>query len=155
MTAKPLLAEISQELDCAPVQHIGNILVLWREKPAEVEETRPATRRQAADQEAGHGCGRQAAPPRASLPPPASTCRRSLPGIAALFGNKQTANTFLRSRRAAHQCLPRSCQTTSHNPIRLWIRYTMLDDAMPGRKAIAQGALHHLAWQGVGLELRQ
>jgi hypothetical protein len=26
------------------VQHIGNILVLWREKPAEVEETRPARR---------------------------------------------------------------------------------------------------------------
>ena len=39
-----LLAEISKELACAPVQHIGNILVLWREKPAEVEETRPARR---------------------------------------------------------------------------------------------------------------
>ncbi len=29
-----LLTEICTRLDCAPVQHIGNILVLWRERPA-------------------------------------------------------------------------------------------------------------------------
>ena len=29
-----LLVEISSQLACEPVQHIGNILVLWREKPA-------------------------------------------------------------------------------------------------------------------------
>lgn len=30
-----ILAEACRELDCAPVQHIGNVLVLWREKPTE------------------------------------------------------------------------------------------------------------------------
>lgn len=30
-----LLEEICQALDAAPVQHIGNVLVIWREKPAE------------------------------------------------------------------------------------------------------------------------
>lgn len=30
-----LLQEISAQLSCQPIQHIGNILVLWREKPAE------------------------------------------------------------------------------------------------------------------------
>ena len=39
-----LLAEISNELACAPVQHIGNILVLWREKPAAAEDPKPARR---------------------------------------------------------------------------------------------------------------
>jgi RNA-binding protein len=29
-----LLAEIAAALACSPVQHIGNILVVWREKPA-------------------------------------------------------------------------------------------------------------------------
>jgi putative YhbY family RNA-binding protein len=29
-----LLAEIAAALDCSPVQHIGNILVVWREKQA-------------------------------------------------------------------------------------------------------------------------
>ena len=28
-----LMAEICERLDCAPVQHIGNLLVLWRPKP--------------------------------------------------------------------------------------------------------------------------
>jgi len=36
-------AAICQALDCAPVQHIGNILVLWRPKP-EVE-AKPASNR--------------------------------------------------------------------------------------------------------------
>lgn len=52
-----LLAEICQRLDCAPVQHIGNILVLWREKPAETSRNsaaatrrprKPMTKKQAA-----------------------------------------------------------------------------------------------------------
>lgn len=42
-----LLAEICAELDCAPVQSIGNILVLWRPKPADEEAPKPR-RRQAA-----------------------------------------------------------------------------------------------------------
>jgi putative YhbY family RNA-binding protein len=29
-----LLAEIVAALECSPVQHIGNILVVWREKPS-------------------------------------------------------------------------------------------------------------------------
>lgn len=36
--------EICGQLDCAPVQHIGNILVLWRQKPA-AESKAPAPRR--------------------------------------------------------------------------------------------------------------
>jgi RNA-binding protein len=52
-----LLAEIASALDCTPVQHIGNILVVWREKPAS-EAIQPAvknkpvvrlTKRQAAE----------------------------------------------------------------------------------------------------------
>ena len=40
-----LLAAICEQLDCAPVQHIGNILVLWREKPAEPSKSAAGTRR--------------------------------------------------------------------------------------------------------------
>lgn len=39
-----LLDEICAQLNCAPVQHIGNILILWREKPAE-EKTTPVAKR--------------------------------------------------------------------------------------------------------------
>ena len=38
-----LQAEICAQLDCASVQHIGNILILWRQKPAEA--ARPAASR--------------------------------------------------------------------------------------------------------------
>jgi putative YhbY family RNA-binding protein len=40
-----LLTEICGQLDCAPVQHIGNTLVLWREKPEEPEKSAVAARR--------------------------------------------------------------------------------------------------------------
>jgi putative YhbY family RNA-binding protein len=40
-----LLAEICDQLDCAPVQHIGNTLILWREKPEEPKKSAVATRR--------------------------------------------------------------------------------------------------------------
>ena len=41
-----VLAEVCAALDCAPVQHIGNILVLWKENP---EKDAPVpTRRRAA-----------------------------------------------------------------------------------------------------------
>jgi putative YhbY family RNA-binding protein len=50
-----LLTEICDQLDCAPVQHIGNILVLWREKPVEAPKSvavahqrKPMTKKQAA-----------------------------------------------------------------------------------------------------------
>lgn len=39
-----LLEQVCRELDCAPVQHIGNILVLWRENPAD-EKPAAAPRR--------------------------------------------------------------------------------------------------------------
>jgi putative YhbY family RNA-binding protein len=38
-----MLTELCDRIECAPVQHIGNILVLWREKPA--EKTAPAPKR--------------------------------------------------------------------------------------------------------------
>lgn len=38
-----LLTDICRRLDCAPVQHIGNILVLWRENPE--TEPKPAPKR--------------------------------------------------------------------------------------------------------------
>jgi putative YhbY family RNA-binding protein len=50
-----LLTEICEQIDCAPVQHIGNILVLWREKPADEKPAvaprrsgKPQTKKQAA-----------------------------------------------------------------------------------------------------------
>ncbi len=43
-----LLEQICAELDCAPVQHIGNILVFWRPKPeGAVEDTKPRRRKPA------------------------------------------------------------------------------------------------------------
>lgn len=41
-----LLVTICEQLDCAPVQHIGNNLVLWRPK-AETENKTPAAKRAA------------------------------------------------------------------------------------------------------------
>lgn len=50
-----LLTAICSQLDCAPVQHIGNILVLWKEnpdrdKPAPAKQAprKPLTKKQAA-----------------------------------------------------------------------------------------------------------
>ena len=45
-----LFAEICTALSCVAVQHIGNLLVLWRENPkdAAVQESAPARRRNAA-----------------------------------------------------------------------------------------------------------
>lgn len=42
-----LFIEICTALDCAEVQHIGNLLVLWRENPkdAAAQESAPARRR--------------------------------------------------------------------------------------------------------------
>lgn len=40
-----LMADVCERLECAPVQHIGNILVLWREKPEEAPKSAAATRR--------------------------------------------------------------------------------------------------------------
>ncbi len=41
----PLMTEICTSLQCSPVQHIGNILVLWRQKPEEEASKRPSRRR--------------------------------------------------------------------------------------------------------------
>lgn len=43
-----LLEQICAELDCAPVQQIGNILILWRQKPEGTEEDAKPRRRRAA-----------------------------------------------------------------------------------------------------------
>jgi len=51
-----LLEQICAALDCAPVQHIGNILILWRPKPEGAEDapkprrrkTEPKNKKQAA-----------------------------------------------------------------------------------------------------------
>jgi putative YhbY family RNA-binding protein len=40
-----LLEQICAELDCAPVQQIGNILILWRQKPEGTEEDAKPRRR--------------------------------------------------------------------------------------------------------------
>ncbi len=46
-TRPALFDEICRSLDCAQVQHIGNLLVLWREKPVDdnAEKSALATRR--------------------------------------------------------------------------------------------------------------
>lgn len=43
-----LLDQICAELACAPVQHIGNILILWRPKPEGEEDVKPVRRRKPA-----------------------------------------------------------------------------------------------------------
>jgi len=49
-----MLTDICTRIECAPVQHIGNVLILWREKPAEKTEpapkrgAKPLTKKQAA-----------------------------------------------------------------------------------------------------------
>lgn len=43
-----LQSQICTELDCAPVQHIGNIFILWRPKPEGEEAATQAKRRKAA-----------------------------------------------------------------------------------------------------------
>lgn len=43
-----LMTEICAELDCTPVQSIGNILVLWRPKPEGQEAPKPRRRKAAA-----------------------------------------------------------------------------------------------------------
>lgn len=44
-----LFAEICNALSCAEIQHIGNLLVLWRENPKDaIEESAPARRRKPA-----------------------------------------------------------------------------------------------------------
>jgi putative YhbY family RNA-binding protein len=43
-----LLDQICAELDCAPVQQIGNILILWRPKPEGAEEDAKPRRRKPA-----------------------------------------------------------------------------------------------------------
>jgi RNA-binding protein len=40
-----LLTEICAQLGCAPVQHIGNVLVLWRQKPDDTAKSAVAARR--------------------------------------------------------------------------------------------------------------
>jgi putative YhbY family RNA-binding protein len=40
-----MLGQICAELDCAPVQSIGNILVLWRPKPEGADEPKPRRRK--------------------------------------------------------------------------------------------------------------
>ncbi|MDP1606366.1 MAG: YhbY family RNA-binding protein [Rhodocyclaceae bacterium] len=42
-----LLTAICTELNCAPVQQIGNILVLWRENPEKAAPAAPKPRRKA------------------------------------------------------------------------------------------------------------
>jgi len=42
-----LMTEICTALDCAPVQSIGNILVLWRPKPPEATPGQPPRRKAA------------------------------------------------------------------------------------------------------------
>lgn len=43
-----LLDQICTELDCAPVQHIGNVLILWRPKPEGADEDAKPRRRKPA-----------------------------------------------------------------------------------------------------------
>lgn len=55
-----LLAELAGKLACAPVQHIGNILVLWRPKP-EDNDAKPAGKARSRRKAAGYITKKQAA----------------------------------------------------------------------------------------------
>jgi len=73
-----MLAEISAALDCCPVQHIGNILVVWREKP-EVAVATPARPKRPAVHLTKRQAAATAAKPRAVKPsraPAAAPMRR-------------------------------------------------------------------------------
>lgn len=61
-----LLAEICAQLECAPVQHIGNTLVLWRPKPE--EEPSPAPRRKTAPMTKKQAAEAQDTAPRRRIP---------------------------------------------------------------------------------------
>lgn len=50
-----LLAELCAQLDAAPVQHIGNILVIFRARPAEVSEESKSGRGKSRIKAASHG----------------------------------------------------------------------------------------------------
>ncbi len=43
--ASALIGEICAALDASPVQHIGKILVLYRPRPEQPDEAKPAPRR--------------------------------------------------------------------------------------------------------------
>ncbi len=74
-----LLAEICEKTNCAPVQQIGNTLVLWRPKPDDSEarqaagpKSKPMTKKQAAMAQEGQ------TPPAAKKPPAKATRRRTV-----------------------------------------------------------------------------
>ena len=56
VASETMLATICEQLSCAPIQHIGNILVLWREipasdikVPAKRRKPKPMNKKQAAE----------------------------------------------------------------------------------------------------------
>ncbi|MBI4997722.1 MAG: YhbY family RNA-binding protein [Rhodocyclales bacterium] len=59
-----LQAEICAQLDCAPVQHIGNILILWRQNPEEAPKSGTATRRGKPLNKKQAAAAQEKAPPR-------------------------------------------------------------------------------------------
>jgi putative YhbY family RNA-binding protein len=78
-----LLTEICAQLDCAPVQQIGNTLVLWRPKPEDSEarqaarpKTKSMTKKQAAMAQEGKT-------PTVAKKPPAKAPRRRTVGASA------------------------------------------------------------------------
>jgi RNA-binding protein len=78
-----LLAAICEKANCAPVQQIGNTLVLWRPKPEDNEATptgrrkaKPMTKKQAAMAQEGKA-------PSAAKKPPAKAPRRGTAGTTA------------------------------------------------------------------------
>lgn len=88
-----LMDAICQQVMAQPVQHIGNILVLWREKPEEVEpstpplaRTRPAPRTTASTESFARRARAKALAPSTSR----SGARRSMGSTATRAPQKRT-----------------------------------------------------------------
>jgi putative YhbY family RNA-binding protein len=82
-----LMATICEQLAAEPVQHIGNILVLWREKPAESPAAAP-----------------QAPKPSARATPEAD------------FARSARARALASARRGARQASPAHARPTRQRP---------------------------------------
>jgi putative YhbY family RNA-binding protein len=64
-----LQAEICDQLDCAPVQHIGNILILWRQNPVAEPQPAAASRRGKPLNKKQAAAAQEKAPRRRTTPP--------------------------------------------------------------------------------------
>ncbi|MFO1415584.1 MAG: YhbY family RNA-binding protein [Burkholderiales bacterium] len=104
-----MLGEICTGLDCAPVQHLGKILVLWRPNP----DRKPASA--AAPARAAKTAGRKPAGPRAPVDPVRER-RRSATGTTASGKGRRGAARNAPPEEAAPAAKKKSTYTPRTKP---------------------------------------